>query len=355
MTGDNEGVRSNRVLVTGATGFLGHHLVEILASRGNEVFALCRNPRAARERLDQRVAHVVLGDVLDPISVSSAANECLSVYHCAGSVSRDPADAEHMHRIHVEGTRTVLEACLRQGIRRVVIASTSGTVAIGDDPNRAARESDPTPLELVHRYPYYRAKLYAERWALAFSAKHGMDVVSVNPSLLLGPGDEHLSSTEDVRKFLDGQVHAVPCGGLSFVDARDAALAMVLAMSHGEAGQRYLVGAANLTFEAFFGRLARIAGVAPPRVRLPRTGAAGRLGVRALGRLASRLGGEPPLGEQAFEMGEHYWYVDSSRAERELGWVARDPNETLYDTVADLRARGVVWPEPEPSAAEEWT
>lgn len=323
-----------RVLVTGATGFLGRHLVEALIARGDEVVILARSA----PRLPGGSAVTVhRGDILDAASVAAAMAGCAGVYHCAGRVSRDPDDAMLLWRTHVEGTRTVLTAARAAGARRAVIASTSGIVGMSEDPQHVAREDDPTPYKLVQRFPYYRSKLYAEQEALRHNAKD-FEVVCVNPSLLLGPGDVHGSSTGDVKRFLDGKVPAIPGGGLSYVDARDAAEAMVRAMDRGAPGQRYLVGASNCTLREFFDRLARVSGRRAPAVVLPRSRTVARVGVGILERALKFVGAEPPLDAASAEMAQLFWYIDATKAERELGWRPRDPVSTLADTVDDLRA-----------------
>jgi dihydroflavonol-4-reductase len=316
-----------KFLVTGATGFLGTHLVQALEVHGHEVV---------------RFSRATGGDVLDAALVARAAEGCVGAFHCAGRVSRDPRDAEALYRLHVEGTRTVLDACAGASVKRVVVASTSGTVAVSDH-DHVGTESDVTPMGIIARWPYYRSKLFAEREALEQS-RPGFEVLAVNPSLLLGPGDLNGSSTDDVRLLLEGSVPAVPPGGLSFVDVRDAAEAMRLAMDCGRGGERYLVGACNLTFADFFGRLARIAGVPAPWMPMPRSRQLAGLGARLLESLAARVGVPTPVNPVSVEMAQAYWYLDASKAERELGWSARDPGVTLHDTVADLRSRGVVWP-----------
>jgi dihydroflavonol-4-reductase len=351
-----------RVLVTGATGFLGAHLAASLEARGHDVVPFSR---------------VRGGDVLDAEAVRAAAEGCQGAFHCAGWVSRNPDDAEALYRVHVEGTKNVVDACAWAGVGRVVIASTSGTVAVSDTPEQVATEDDEAPIGIVSRWPYYRAKLFAERAALARNGD-GFEVLSVNPSLLLGPlygapgdgsphdgapgdgspasasrpgtsrggsaGGSHGSSTEDVRLFLEGAIPAVPAGGLSFVDVRDAAEAMRLAMERGRGGERYLVGACNLTVRDFFGRLARVSGVPAPWLPMPRSRQLARLGARLMERVAAKVGIPSPVDAVSVEMAQCFWYLDAAKAERELGWRARDPGETLHDTVEDLRGRGVVWP-----------
>jgi len=333
----------SRYLVTGATGFLGAHLVDSLLAHDHEVVALARSIGDVEKR---KGVVARKGDILDAGSVRDAAAGCEGVFHCAGKVSRRPEDAEELYRVHVEGTRTVLTACKEAKVRRAVIASTSGTVAVGDDPDHIATEDDETPLALISRWPYYRAKLFAERAALEMNdPSHGFEVVSVNPTLLLGPGDTRGSSTEDVRLFLEGRLPAVPPGGLSYVDARDAAEALHLAMEKGTPGARYLVGACNLTLREFFARLERVSGVKAPWIPVPRAPELARIGVDLVERFARKLGVAMPVDSVSLDMAQYYWYLDASRAEHELGWTPRDPMTTLSDTVADLRARGVVWPE----------
>jgi dihydroflavonol-4-reductase len=330
----------SRLLITGATGFLGRHLSASLRKAGHDVVALCR-----KEAPDLAALGVTVkpGDVLDAASVRAAAEGCDALFHCAGKVSRLPEDAEEMYRIHVEGTKITLDACRAAGVRRVVLASTSGTVAVSKGPHEVRNERAEAPMDLIARWPYYRSKLYAERAALDRNGP-GFEVVSVNPTLLLGPGDAHGSSTGDVQRFLEKKVPFVPGGGMSFVDARDTAEAMILALEKGRAGERYLISAINLTIEAFFARLERISGVPAPRLRAPRSMLLARAGVEIMDRLSKHVPIDASLDRISAEMAQCFWYVDAGKAKSELGWMHRDPGDTLADTVEDLHARGVVWP-----------
>lgn len=339
----------SRYLVTGATGFLGRHLVRALLDKGHTVNALVRKKAS---ELPPEVTQVT-GDVLDQASIEKALAGCEGVFHCAGKVSRKPEDAEALYKLHVEGTKNVTAACIAHGVRRVVVASTSGTIAVSDDPDRIATEEDDPPIGLLNRWPYYRSKLFAEKAALE---KNGtplgdgsdgtLEVVCVNPTLLLGPGDVNGSSTEDVRLFLERKIPAIPPGGLSYVDARDAASAMILAMERGIGGRRYLVGACNMTLKEFFARLERVSGVKGPILPMPRQGREiARTGAEMLERLSLRLGIPVAVDPISLDMAHYYWYLDASLAENELGWEPRDPVETLVDTIRDLEERGVVWPD----------
>jgi dihydroflavonol-4-reductase len=316
-----------KLLVTGATGFLGSTLVPLLLEAGHEVRALLRKPFALPG------CEVVRGDVLDRGSLTSALQGCEGLYHLAGLVSRDPADARKMYDLHVGGTRNLLELAEKAGVKRVVLASSSGTIGVSRT-RRVATEEDDYPIEAVGRWPYYLSKIYEEKIAL-LQARRGLAVIVLNPSLLLGPGDARMSSTQDIFRFLMGRIPVMPRGGISFVDVRDAAQAFVAALTRGNLGERHLLGAANWEFDEFFARLGRIAHRSPPLLRMP-SGlkiAAAHL----LERIARERGREPDLPASDVEMGECWFFIDSAKSERVLGFSPRDPVATLSDTVQYVR------------------
>lgn len=316
-----------KVLVTGGTGFLGSALVPLLAADGHRLRLLQRSPAPEAEALGAEVMQASLGD---PQSIPAALDGVEAVVHLAGHVSFDPGDPAAMYELHVQGTRRLLEACAAKGVSRVVLASSSGTIAVSRE-DRVATEADDYPIAVVGRWPYYLSKIYQEKTALRIHRDTGLPLVVLNPSLLLGPGDARLSSTDVVFKFMEKRIPAMPTGGLSFVDARDAARSFAAALSKGRPGERYLLGGANMTFRDFFSRLERLTGIAAPRVTLP--SALNVAGSKLLEKLHAWRGTETPLDPRSVEMGERFWYCDSSKAEAELGFTARDPQETLFDTV----------------------
>jgi len=333
------------VWLGGATGFLGRHVAARLALRAQEMTLVSRGGGSIEVDAGEvrRTLEVSAVDVLDAAAVAQSARGATEAILCTGRVSRDAADAELLHQLHVEGTKQALLGLRQAGVRRVVVTSTSGTVAVSRDPARIDDETSGSPLELIAGWPYYRSKYYGERVALEQSSPD-FEVIVINPSLLLGPGDLRESSTLDVRRFLEGAFAVTPRGGLSLVDVRDAAEGAVLALEKGRPGERYLLSAANLTFAAFFARLGRISGKSPPRLLAP----ANReltMGLFALYDGAiRRLGGRSPIEALEVELSSHYWYASAAKAERQLGFSARDPGETLRDTVQDLVARRVVAP-----------
>lgn len=323
-----------KILLTGATGFLGQYVAEQLAEKGYKVQALCRTTDSEAARALPRAIKKVRGDMLEPADVAKAARGCHVVLHCAGMVSRDMDDALELQRVNVEGTRVVLDAAREAGIGRAVVASSSGTIAVSESGDDVADETAETPRHLINRWPYYRSKLYAEQEALSRN-QAAFEVLTINPSLLLGPGDRNGSSTEDVRNFLNQKIPVSPAGGISFVDARDAAAGMILAMEHGAPGERYLLTAANWELRTFFERLGRVANLPAPLWSVPARGWARQLGVWLAEKGAEFIAELDPV---SVDMANHYWYADSTKAEEELGWTYRDPLDTLLDTVNDLRA-----------------
>ena len=323
----------SKILVTGATGFLGTHLLEWIRESGHsaELRLLTRSGRWSESGTG---AEVVQGDVCDRAAVRRAMRDVRGVYHLAGLVSREPSQAPRLYRTHVEGTRNVCEAALEFGIERMVLVSSSGTIAA----SRTAvvhREDEPFANDVVGRWPYYLSKIFQEKLALAYHRARGLPVVVVNPSLLLGPGAQKGRSIQDVILFLRRKILAVPPGGLNFVDVRDAAAAVGAAIEKGNAGERYFLGGANWTFAQFFHRLEVLSGVKGPRTRLSANASRWAARLTPVGRaLAPRYF---PVNQTEVEMASHFWYLDNAKASQALGASFRDPAHTLRDTIEDAR------------------
>ncbi|HVU50983.1 MAG TPA: NAD-dependent epimerase/dehydratase family protein [Polyangia bacterium] len=325
-----------KTLITGGTGFLGSHLVSGLArsSRGParhlRVLVQSEPPAWLREL----GVEIVKGSVSKPDDLARAVAGVDRVYHLAGMVSHRPSDGHRMYAVHVEGTRHLCEAAVAAGCKRIVMSSTSGTIAASTRADDMPDEGSTAPLEVIARWPYYTSKLYQEETARRVCADK-VELVTVNPSLLLGPGDDRLSSTRPILQFLSREILMTPPGGLNFVDARDVAALLPVAMDRGTPGERYLVGGYNWSFEELFGRLERLTKVAAPRLRS--RGPLPLLATRAQAALYRHWGRRVPVEPQSVEMAEHFWYFDSGKAARELGFEPRDATDTLFDTVKYIR------------------
>ena len=321
------------ILITGSTGFLGQHLIRRLleTDEDSHLRLLCRGqgPAVESDRIE-----VVSGDVTDRAAVDAAMDGVAGVYHLAGRVERESDDNWSIYDVHVEGTRNVCESIIEKDVEKLVVVSTSGAMAVGVDPVERSEEF-PYAQEVVRDWPYYTSKIYAEKLALWFAEHRKAPIVVVNPSLILGPGDERRSSTRDVELFLKGQIMVTPIGGLNLVDVRDAAQGLTLAMEKGRLGERYLLGGANMTFHEWIQRTSKISGVSAPTLMVPLRTALG--GAAVMRRLMPLVGKKFELDNASIKMSALFWYCDSSKARDELGFTTRDPDETLRDTVSYLR------------------
>jgi dihydroflavonol-4-reductase len=338
----NKPARVARTLITGGTGFLGSHLLAHLAAQGGDALSGVRVlvQSTPPPWLRELGVAVVTGSVTSAEDVARAVDGVERVYHLAGLVSTKPGDAHRMYAIHVDGTRLLCEAAARAQVKRVVMSSTSGTIAVSRRADEMLDEDSPAPVDIIARWPYYASKHYQEE-AARRACSDRVELVTVNPSLLLGPGDDRLSSTRPVLQFLARDIAMVPPGGLNFVDARDVAAVLPAAMERGTVGGRYLVGGYNWSFEELFGRLERLTKVAGPRLRapakLPFVSKLPLLATRAQAAVLRHWGRRPPIEPASVEMAEYFWYFESGKAARELGFSPRDATDTLHDTVKYIR------------------
>src|SRR5438552_9972762 len=320
-------------LITGGTGFLGAHLVRQLVEYGAKDIRVMAT--SIPERLTGLGVDTVEGSVTVGDDVARAVEGVTEIYHLAGKVSREKDESREMYQLHVDGTRLLCDAARKAGVKTIVLASSSGTIAVTEKGDVIPDEKYPPPLDIIARWPYYASKAYQEMAALERFYGPGLRLVIMNPSLLLGPGDDRLSSTKVVLDFMARKINAVPNGGLNFVDVRDTAQAFRVAMQKGRNGERYLLGAVNWTFVKFFDRLERLTKVASPRLALPSKVAV--TGANVIDSLFRQWNFASPIEADTIEMAEYYWYFNHNKARRELGFTPRDPGDTLNDTVRYVR------------------
>jgi dihydroflavonol-4-reductase len=274
------------------------------------------------------------GSVTNAEDVAKAVKDVSVVFHLAGKVSRDNDDAREMNKIHLDGTRILCAAAKEAGAKTMILASSSGTIAASTR-DTILDETNTPPLEIISQWSYYASKYYQERTASDNFAGDGLKLVIMNPSLLLGSGDERLSSSRVVLDFIARKIPTTPRGGLNFVDAADAATAFINAVERGGHQEKYLLGAANWSFAEFFRRLERLTGVSAPVVQLPKALAV--TGASLINSFYKNWNWTSPVRPQEVEQAEHFWYFDSGKAERELNFTPREPAETLQETVSYLR------------------
>jgi dihydroflavonol-4-reductase len=312
-----------KALVTGAAGFIGAHVAATLAANGAVVRAFDPRPLVA----PPPGVEPVPGDILDRDALVKALGGCDAVFHLAAVYSYRRGDAALMEAVNVAGTRALLDAVAR-GRRRVRVVHTSSCATCGPVPGRAATEDDNPPAwELT--VPYKRTKLEAEQLALA-AAREGHDVVVVNPTTPVGPGDERPTPTgQMVRDVVHGRARAYLARSvLNVVAVEDVAEGHLRAHQSGSAGARYLLGGENVTMHTVFATLAHAAGRRPPRIALPWHAVYGA--ARVANAALRPLGREPALLVlDEVRLARLPMAFDDSKARRELGYRSRPAADAL--------------------------
>jgi dihydroflavonol-4-reductase len=325
-----------KAFLTGATGFVGWHVLQALLARGDRVRCLVRP--SSQSLLDPEPVERVIGDLVDPEVLARGIDGCEVVYHCAADYRLFVPDPEAMYASNVDGTRNVLSAASRCGVRRVVYTSTVGALGLRSD-GGAADETVPVGIDDMTGH-YKRSKFLAERVAVEHAA-NGLPVVIVNPSAPVGDRDIKPTATGKlILDFLERRMKAYVDTGLNLVDVRDVAAGHLLAADRGRVGERYILGHCNLTLKEILHRLAGIAGLPAPRVRLPHWVP---LTAAALDTGFARLRGrEPRLHVDAVKLSRYRMFFDAGKAVRELGMPQTPVDEPLERAVDWFRRHGYV-------------
>ncbi|MCY4106878.1 MAG: SDR family NAD(P)-dependent oxidoreductase [Chloroflexi bacterium] len=259
-----------RVLVTGATGFLGSHLAGALARAGHQVRILRRqNSRllALREQMADHSYETVIGDLLDRDSLAKASTDIDWLFHTAAVADYLFTDEEWLLRVNIEGTRNVLEAAWAAGVQRVIF--TSSASAIGPDPNGLAVDETAPFRGDRKSFPYAWSKFQAEQVCAEFMAK-GLDVVILNPAIIIGPGDLNLIAGNVMRLIQRFKAFTpTPSGGATLIDVRDVAQLHLIAAENASRGERYLLGTESLSAAKSFALVARVMCLPEPRWIIP--------------------------------------------------------------------------------------
>ncbi|MGO9402346.1 MAG: hopanoid-associated sugar epimerase [Terriglobales bacterium] len=331
-----------KAFVTGATGFLGSHVARVLAEQGAELRLLVR-PTSDLRNLEGLNADRVGGDLRDAASISKGLSGCDVVFHVAADYRLwvRGRDSSEMYRSNVEGTRSLLEAARKHGVRRIVYTSSVATMGFTSNSNgNVADEQSPVGIgDMIGHYK--RSKFMAEQVAVE-AARSGVDVVIVNPTTPMGERDIKPTPTgRIVVDFLKRKFPAYVETGLNVVDVTECARGHVQALEKGRSGERYILGGENLTLKQILDRLAAITNLPSPTVKLPYIFAlaAGVVDETVTGRL---LGREPRATIDAVRMGRKMMFVSSAKAERELGGRTVPVDGALRRSVEWFRANGYV-------------
>jgi dihydroflavonol-4-reductase len=322
-------------LITGGTGFVGSHLARALAEAGHTVHILHRKS-SKLTALEGVTFEPHYGDVTELDALRAACAGCDWVFHVAAVADYWRADKKHMYHVNVEGTRLVLQAARQAGVKRVVF--TSSAAAVGLTPGGASDESVPFNLPPA-RFPYGHSKALAEQ-VVAEAVAAGQDVVTVNPVVVMGPGDlNQISGSMVIESKRKGRLVPVTPGGAAYVDVRDVARWHIRAAEVGQTGQRYLLGTANFTHREWFNMIADVVGVGRPILPLPRFVLPLAAGVI---NAARALGIQTPLDGNQIILSGMDVYFRYDKAWQAFGTPQVAMEMSLQDTYAWYRASGVI-------------
>jgi len=325
-------------LVTGAAGFLGSHVARQLVARGEDVRVLMR-PSSSNRAISDLSLEYVTGDLRDPASLEHAMKGVRRVFHVAADYRLWAKRSQDIYDSNVGGTKNLLAAAKRAGVEQLIYTSTVATIAV-DRPDLPNEFTDSKLQEMVGHYK--RSKWMAEREALQ-AAKEGLPVIVAMPTTPVGPWDWKPTPTgKIILDFLNGKMPGYVETGLNFVGVEECAAGHLLASEKGKVGERYLLGAENLTLKELLDTLAKITGLRAPSMKIPHGLA---LGVAYMETGFSRLlGKEPQIPVEGVRIARHNMFVDVSRAQRELGFQPGSVAAALERAVRWYRANGYVAP-----------
>jgi dihydroflavonol-4-reductase len=313
---------SKKILVTGATGFIGSRLVERLASTSDLIYILVRKTSdlTALSGVIDKVT-LVYGDITDRASVEAAIQGMDLVYHTAGITYMGDKKNEQLHSINVDGTRNILQSAAAAGVERVLHVSSISAVGI-------AFQGKPLDEKAVWNFDvlgleYAKTKHLAEI-EVAKAVRNGLDCVIVNPAFVFGAGDLNFNAGRMIKDIYKRRLPCYPMGGICVVDVDIVTETIISAMERGRTGERYIIGGDNVTYKELVDTIARVTGA--PRVMFPLPLWLGKLLKSVIEIFKEKNRISKLFNISMFRVASQFLYFDSSKAERELG-MRREPHE----------------------------
>jgi dihydroflavonol-4-reductase len=326
-----------KALVTGAAGFVGSAVLRRLIARGIETRALVR-PISDRRNLAGLDCEIVTGDLTDPTSLKAAARGCDALFHVAADYRLWVPDPAPLYRANVEGTRNLMLAAIEAGVARIVYTSSVATLGLHENGSPADEETPSSLDDMVGHYK--RSKFMAEEEVRRLVRARGLPAVIVNPSAPVGPRD--IKPTPTGRMILEAAAGRMPGyvdTGLNIVHVDDVAEGHWLAFERGAVGERYILGAEDMSLRAILEEVARISGGKPPRWRIPHNAV---LPIAYVAETVARLfgGPEPVATVDGVRLAKKHMYFRIDKARRALGYAPRPAVEAIADAVAWFRENG---------------
>jgi dihydroflavonol-4-reductase len=325
-----------KIFVTGATGFVGHHVARALVAQGAELRLLVRKS-SNLANLEGIAGGTVVGDLAEPASLASAFDGCDAVMHVAADYRLWIPHPQAMYRANVDGTRELLRLAREAKVRRVVYTSSVATMGFRHD---GLIVNEDTPVTLANMVGHYkRSKFLAEQEAMAAASK-GQEVMILNPTTPIGSHDAKPTPTGRIFvDFLNRKFPAYVDTGLNLVDVSEVAKTHVAALEAGMPGRRYILGGENLTLKQILDKMSAITGIPSPTVKIPFAVAAtyAFFEENITGRMRKK---EPRATLEEVRMGRKKMYASSARAQQELGFRVAPVYPAMRAAIEWFRAHG---------------
>ncbi|MDX8392371.1 MAG: NAD-dependent epimerase/dehydratase family protein [Mariprofundaceae bacterium] len=326
-----------KILLTGASGFVGSAVLRHLLAVGHDVRVLVR-PQSDLRNIAELPVEFAQGDLTDTASLSRAVQGCAGLFHVAADYRLWVPDAQTMLTTNIDGTRNLMLAALEAGVERVVYTSSVATLGHKLD---ATPADEDTPSQITDMIgPYKHSKFLAEQEVQRLISGANLPAIIVHPSTPIGPRD--IKPTPTGRMIVDaacGRMPAYVDTGLNIVHVDDVAVGHVLAFEHGKIGRHYILGGENMSLKSILGVVAEINGRSPPKLCLPHSLV---LPLAYVAEVFARLSGnrEPFFTVDGVRMAENYMFYTSARAESEIGYQPRPAQNAMRDAIAWFREHG---------------
>jgi dihydroflavonol-4-reductase len=326
-----------KVLITGATGFVGSWLTREMLNLGHEVRVLSRSGKANFEFPADNI-EICKGDINDFEAVKNATKGVDSVFHLAGVVGYSKKMLPEMIRANVDGTRCIVNASIANNIKRFVHMSSVTAVGASFDGKKPLNEESPFNVAHLH-LGYFDTKLAAEKIVKQAFLDKKLDVVIVNPSTIYGPGDATKGSRKTQLKVARGEMPFYTDGGVSVIHVGDLISGVLAAWQKGRSGERYILSGDNITIKELFETIASCAGVSAPTQKMPNLVLSG---LGWLGDCLANVGLKGPISsENAWTARLFHWF-DNSKAKNELGLTTKSARIAIQESVDWSRKHGLL-------------
>jgi dihydroflavonol-4-reductase len=325
-----------KIFLTGATGFVGHHVALALAAEGADLRLLVRKSSSLKN-LEGIAGDTVVGDLLEPEGINSALVGCDAVMHVAADYRLWIRDPKIMYRANVDGTRELLRMARESGVPRVVYTSSVASMHFRTD---GLIINEDTPVSLKDMVGHYkRSKFLAEQEAIK-AAQAGQSVVVLNPTTPIGTNDAKPTPTGRIFvDFLNGKFPAYMDTGLNLVDVAEVARTHVAALTVGRPGKRYILGGENLTLKQILDKMSAITGIPSPTVKIPFAVAATYAFFEEW--ITGRIRGKEPRATlEEVRMGRKKMFASSAHAQQELDFRIVPVYPAMRAAIEWFRANG---------------